>query len=118
MLRYAKSQFYWAEQQPDGSTNRDHINAARKNAFASTVGPIEDEDEEDKYAPCPSELEYIYRWFVELSSTRQSGMSMSPIVYQEIQAWAALSKLELSQFEIRTIKRIDVLYLQHFRDKS
>lgn len=113
MLLYAKHQFYWSEQQSDGESNRDHLRAARNNAFATMQAPIEDEEE----AVCPHELQHLYIWFVELSSARQSGMDICPISFTEIKNWSKLLDIDLKPFEVRTLKRLDTLYINHFRDK-
>jgi hypothetical protein len=78
-------------------------------------GPIE-ADEED--VNCPLELEYLYAWFVELNSARQSGMDVCPITFSEMKDWSSLFSIELKPFEIRILKRIDTLYVNHFRSKQ
>lgn len=93
------------------------MKAARANAFASTQAPLDPEYDADQNLQCPYELEYLYTWFVELGSTRQSGMGLCPITFTEMQSWAELIGITLSAFEVRTLRRIDTLYVHHFRDK-
>lgn len=79
-------------------------------------------EETDKGAKlsCPYEFEHIWIWFLELSGTRQNGMGVNPITYQEIHAWSVVNELvgTISQFEIRAIKAIDRAFLVFQSEKE
>jgi len=59
------------------------------------------------------ELEFLWNYFLELSSTRPYGHSGPlPITYQEILAWRELSQNVLTSWEVDVIKRLDRIYLK------
>ncbi|QLB44479.1 phage tail assembly chaperone [Mannheimia pernigra] len=67
---------------------------------------------EELHNPEPSPaVAYLLGWFFELAMSRQSGMSLNPISYAEIEAWNRLFSRHLEQWEIRTIKQLDMIYL-------
>jgi hypothetical protein len=92
--------------------------AARNNAFASNQAPIDPDHDIEQNVDCPYELQYIYTWFVELGSTRQSGMGVCPLTFTEMKSWSELLSIKLTAFEIRTLRRIDTLYVNHFSKKT
>ncbi|GAB1668161.1 hypothetical protein Mh1961_13810 [Mannheimia haemolytica] len=67
---------------------------------------------EELHNPEPSPaVAYLLGWFFELAMSRQSGMSLNPISYVEIEAWNRLFSRHLEQWEIRAIKQLDMIYL-------
>ena len=74
--------------------------------------------------PAPAALGYLWGWFVELSTARGgSGFGgLNPIAYLEIDAWARLSGVELTAFELGVLRRLDHLFLtvqgDHGRHRS
>ncbi|MCW9716756.1 phage tail assembly chaperone [Avibacterium sp. 21-594] len=61
--------------------------------------------------PPPEPLEYLLDYFYALSLSRQSGMSVNPILYSEILAWSQLTKCTLEQWELEVIKQLDMVWL-------
>jgi hypothetical protein len=61
---------------------------------------------------------YLWEWFLDLNSTRQSGMGMNAISYSEIKSWCELVGVSLSPYEIRVIKLLDRVYLEHYNSKQ
>lgn len=61
--------------------------------------------------PPPEQLEYLLEYFYALSLSRQSGMSVNPILYSEILAWSRLTKCTLKQWELDVIKQLDITWL-------
>jgi hypothetical protein len=61
---------------------------------------------------------YLWEWFLDLNSTRQSGMGMNAISYSEICAWCELTGNRPSPYEIRVIKLLDRVYLEHYNSKQ
>jgi hypothetical protein len=61
----------------------------------------------------PTELEYIWSYFLELSATRSQGYSGPlPITYQEIMAWRDLTNNIVNAWEVEVIKRLDRIYIK------
>lgn len=60
--------------------------------------------------PNPAVL-YLLGYFYELALSRQSGMTLCPITYQEIAAWQGLFHRVLSHWEIQVIKQLDMVFI-------
>lgn len=52
-----------------------------------------------------------WEWFLDLNSTRQSGISMNPISYLEIDAYCRLMAVDMDRSDVDAIKLIDSVYL-------
>lgn len=62
--------------------------------------------------PPPSATAYLWSWFHELSSQRQSGMNGPlPLTYQEIEAWSKLSRIRLAPWEVSVLRRLDAAWM-------
>jgi len=55
----------------------------------------------------PWALEYLWDWFWLLSRTRQNGMDVNPISYQEIKAFSEQMGLGIDPWETRILRRMD-----------
>lgn len=53
----------------------------------------------------------IWEHYINLSNTRQGGMGLNPITYLEIQAYENLMQNKLSIFEVKAIKKLDLIAL-------
>lgn len=74
--------------------------------------------EELQQKELPECLFYLWQWFIELSNGRQYGeFGPMPLSYTEIQAWAALTGNTPTAWEVETLKRIDVAFLQEAMKK-
>jgi hypothetical protein len=62
----------------------------------------------------PEMLEYIYGYFQQLSETRNVGMSINAITFEEIKAFNELFRLNMQSFEDEIIKALDNSYLNHY----
>jgi hypothetical protein len=60
------------------------------------------------YPEKPDALWHLWEAFIDLNNARQSGLSMQPISYQEIQAYCNLMNVKFSSFEISAIKQLDM----------
>lgn len=60
----------------------------------------------------PDIVAYVWRWFTELDSARQIGMGINPLSHTEIEAWARLNRINLTPFEVRCIRALDVVRLE------
>jgi hypothetical protein len=95
----------------DGETLRDTLKVVQR-----VTGKI---PEELIYpAELPPFLEPIWNDFLNLNSTRQNGMSVNPISYTEIAAYASLMQKRFSRFEVAVIKKLDALAIGHFNQNK
>lgn len=53
---------------------------------------------------------YVWMWFFELNGRRTYGMSMNPITWPDIDAWARLKGVRLKQWEMDALTGIDDAY--------
>lgn len=67
----------------------------------------------------PKSCYHIWEWFGDLNNTRSEGFNGAlPITYSEIKAYFELQKIEPQDWEINTIKRFDIAYLNAKRSKT
>lgn len=67
--------------------------------------------------PCPPCLRYLWDWFCDLSSARGgSGFSLAPIGYVEIDAWARLTDVRPTPWEVGVLRRLDATLLRTISD--
>lgn len=56
----------------------------------------------------PANTTYLFRWFDEISSGRQQGMSgINYLTWADIWAWTQLAGVKLDTFERQALMRID-----------
>lgn len=79
-------------------TNLDHLLA-----IAEQTGDFSEIEGE----PIPGIVSHVWDWFIELSNARGEGA----ISYSEIKAWVELTGNQLTPFELKLIKKLDVLLL-------
>ena len=83
---------------------REHLQAAAESGqrIEGLIGP-----------EAPVELIYLLGWFAELSATRGStGFSILPLSYLEIDAWARLTDVDPTPFEVGVLRRLDEAFLR------
>ena len=57
-------------------------------------------------------LQYIWSWFCDLSGGRgYSESGPGPLTYTEIKAWSELTRQEPEAWEIKTLKKIDRIFI-------
>jgi len=57
-------------------------------------------------------IEYIWEWFCDLSGGRDyTEVGPLPLTYTEIKAWSELTKQGPEAWEVKTLKRIDRLFI-------
>lgn len=65
----------------------------------------------------PENLVYLWQHFINLHNSRTAGMSSAnPIAYSEILAYYTLLQEQPDNWEIVTIRRLDIAVLEHFAD--
>ena len=103
LVTFAKLAFRLDTRNEDGTTLREHLEAAEKASPGVTRGVL-------KRATMPPELEFLWLWYLDLSTSRQyAGMSGSPLrlTHTEILAWATLHQIALEPWQLRAIRLID-----------
>ena len=60
-----------------------------------------------EYPILPEAGRHVWNWYNDMARTRQIGMGVNPISYQEIQAWSTLTGRRLRGWELETILAID-----------
>jgi hypothetical protein len=74
--------------------------------------------EQLKQADLPHCMVYLWSCFGEMSAGRQyNEFGPMPLQYSEIWAWIRLTKIELDNWELSVIKRIDSLFLSEAMKK-
>jgi hypothetical protein len=97
----------------DGHTDREFLEVILKRAEARgdavTVAQMRAELEGPEV---PVELAYVMRWFWELSRWRgHTGFGPAPISPHDIEAWARLTGIAPTMFELDVLRRLDDAFL-------
>jgi len=87
-----------ATTQPDGSTLRDHLQAAA--AAGAAVDPR-------LSVRVPASMQALWDAFAALDAARLPSMGASPILCSEIAAWQQLHGVQLSPWEAETLLAMD-----------
>jgi len=66
----------------------------------------------------PWALSYLWDWFQELASARQSGMAANPLTFQEIRAYSKMLCLRIDAWETRVLRRMDETALATWRGEQ
>jgi len=66
----------------------------------------------------PECAQHIWAWYYQLAAGRQCGMSINPLAWPQIAAWAALNRIQLREWELQAIMGIDGAYLSNFHDSQ
>lgn len=72
----------------------------------------------DPLPPFPEELRPVWQRFLRLSRRRQAGMAANPLTFTEIEAFARLSRIELSAWEADLYCRLDDATLAAWRESA
>jgi hypothetical protein len=69
---------------------------------------------------CPPELDYVWEWFTQdfWPNYASNGFGIQSFSYVEIAEWAKLMNIKLTRIEIRTIKKLDTLFVEAMSKKS
>jgi hypothetical protein len=60
--------------------------------------------------PFPFELEHVWPAFCRLNARRQSGFSIEPIAWSDLDAFIRLTGVRLAPWEIQLIEMLDDLF--------
>jgi hypothetical protein len=72
----------------------------------------------DNLADCPESLLYVWVYFIRMHNQRQSGMSVNPLSFSDIQAFFMLEQVHPLSEEISIICRLDAIALKAYSDQS
>lgn len=101
----------------DGSTNRDHLEAAARQPRNSKAR--EAARAKLNGSALPACILYLWRWFLDLHNGRPSGgFGPGAITYSDMHAWAALTGNRPTPWDVETIKQLDYAYLKHSADQA
>lgn len=65
------------------------------------------------FEPCPVVMLYLWEDFKELELGRQfNELGKLPFSYSEIESWCRLTKRELTNFDLRILKQLDLISLK------
>ncbi|MBC3920355.1 hypothetical protein H8L32_23025 [Undibacterium sp. CY18W] len=122
MLDYARAEFFLSQPQKDGKPLRWHLTVAHDAiahfdaASSMQYIPAELRDSWDLFVnppQLPFELEYLWRWFLELHNSRSNnGMGPSVITYQDLLAWSHMTGNQPRKFELDAIRQLDRIYFE------
>ena len=62
--------------------------------------------------PCPESLTYLWNWWAGLAARRGGGFGPRPISWQDLEAWARLTGIALSPFELEVLSDLEQAYLR------
>lgn len=88
---------------PDGSTVRQNLESVARQTGRRPDGL-------DGPALPPAGFQ-LWEWFMELNTTRQAGMGLSPITYPDIQAFFTMISEQPARWQIDAIRRLDRVVL-------
>lgn len=110
LSEFAKHELSLSAKQKDGATLRQQLEKIKQQTgeTPSQLIPID----------MPRMIEYLWMYFLELNNTRSSGMGINAITYSEISAWCFLNDIELSPFEVKVIKMLDSVFVEHYNKES
>jgi hypothetical protein len=69
-------------------------------------------------APVPTDVQYLWDWYTELSEARGAGFNVNAIAWSDMHAFFTLSRICPEPWEVRTIRDIDAAYLASRADES
>lgn len=102
LLEYAENEKLMGAVHPIGGTLKDQLESAWLQTGVKPPELIEVE--------CPDSIHHVWRWFLTLQKRRGTGgMSINPISFQDIAAWASLTGNDPTPFEVECICDLDDL---------
>lgn len=66
----------------------------------------------------PQEFGYLLALFFDSGQAMSTGMGLTPLNWQEIESWINVNNLELSLWEIETIKKMSEAYCAEYSRAS
>lgn len=97
--------------QGDGKSLREHLLAVER---VTGIKP----KELDELVSLPEEFIFLWNDFVNLSSTRSGGFSISPISYLEIYAYSKLYGIKYDPWQLDIIRKFDSVAMQIYSEEQ
>lgn len=66
----------------------------------------------DDILELPDSMHYVWKIFIDLHNTRSVGFAENPISYSEIKAYSELFNINLEEWEVMLICKLDRTYLE------
>lgn len=106
-MAFAEHNFRLDVRRPDGSTERDHLEAAQRQ-IDNIPNWKGNREAVPPSPPFPTQLAYLWRWFVELSmGIASNGMGPAVVTWEALDAWSrSFLRIDLSYWEALTLIRL------------
>lgn len=105
MLSWAEHEFALNKTDDQGISEREHL-AQVERQLGYTPDKMRNPEK------FPRLLLYIWTAFCDLSNTRSSnGFGLNPLSHSEIYHWLCLTQTPMSSRDIRTLKKLDQLFI-------
>lgn len=102
-------------QSPGDSASHDKV----LRAVAVRGGPLAAEAAAALTPPAlPPAVAHIATWYVQLAATRRGSLSPQPITYADIQAWAAMMRIQPTPTEVDLLRACDTVTLEVMAEAS
>lgn len=112
MLAFAERQFQLAQRGEDGVSLGEKLEHVARST-GKVPAMLAEQPE------LPSAGEHLWAWFCELSEGRSgNGFGPNPLFWSEIQAWCEVTGRTLRAWEIRILRRMDVLFLRQHAEAT
>jgi hypothetical protein len=108
-MDFAEHEFGLSKRDDKGVTLRDHLLQVQKSLGRppkGLVGP-----------PFPDRYAHLWTMFIDLSSGRSySSGGPNPLSWSDIKAWDDLMRAGLQEWEVRSVKALDLLWLKKMNE--
>ncbi|MCW5695776.1 MAG: hypothetical protein KIS96_03465 [Bauldia sp.] len=108
LLEWAEHEFRLDRKLDDGATERDHLESAARQLKALGRQPKAEPTVDGP--PFPDELDYLYRWFMEISlGLASSGMAPAVVTWRDITDWQEQTGEIVEPWEARALVSLGAL---------
>lgn len=98
MIAHTAAQFRLGRRRKDGSTERDHLLAARRAGVAVPELDV---------PPLPAGANPLYQAFLDIRSSCPAGFSTPVVTQADVRGWCQLQRVPLLPWEVDTIFALD-----------
>ena len=98
---FAKQEFELGRKLGNSGTLRDQLNSVWRQTGIKPKGL-------EQLKELPEACTQVWKWFIDLNNSRSSnGFGVNPLSYSDIKAYFDLMGIEIEEWELHLIKRID-----------
>jgi len=109
LIAFAEQEFRAARVKADGSTERQHNEAADR-IRAGLPKKKQAKQQSGRASFCPPDLIYLWNWFVELLGGSSGGGSGPAIIaWVDVKAWSEMTGEVVEPWEVRLMMRLSTL---------